>query len=267
MPPARCPTVREPLDDRQLERALAEIGDRLDYPNTNMWPAVRARITERQAMPWWSFLVGPRLAPVAATLAILVVATALLTPGLAARAAEVLGLPGIQIFRVRETPAPAAAAPLTFAGQKVSSLGEASRIAGFEVRAPAELGTPDAIYVETSPARVSLVYAARSGIPVSRSTGVSALVVQVRGSLDPNVMGKAVGPETALDAVPVSGGVGYWLEGQPHQFFYRDSSGNVLPETLRLAENTLLWESAGVTYRLEADVTKEAAVRIALSLR
>jgi hypothetical protein len=259
--------MREPLDDRQLERALADIGDRLDYPRTNMWPAVRARIAERRALPWWSFLVGPRLAPVAATLALLIVVTALLTPGIAARAAEVLGLPGIQIFRVRETPPPVANAPLTFDGQKVSSLAEASRIAGFEVRAPAELGAPDAIYVETGPVRVSLVYTARSGIPVSRSTGLSALVVQVRGSLDPNVMGKAVGPETALESVPVGGGPGYWMAGQPHQFFYRDSSGNVLPETLRLAGSTLLWESGGVTYRLEADVTKESAVRIALSLR
>ena len=38
-------------------------------------------------------------------------------------------------------------------------------------------------------------------------------------------------------------------------------------ETLRLAENTLLWERGGVTYRLEAQVTRDEAIRIASSFR
>ena len=58
-----------------------------------------------------------------------------------------------------------------------------------------------------------------------------------------------------------------WLEGTPHQFFYRDSAGNPSPETLRLAGNTLLWEQDGVTFRLEAQVARDEALRIASSFR
>src|SRR5207249_605229 len=57
------------------------------------------------------------------------------------------------------------------------------------------------------------------------------------------------------------------LAGQPHQFFFRDPAGTMQPETLRLAGNTLLWEDGALTYRLEAQVSLEEAVRIASSLR
>lgn len=262
----------ERMDDRELERTLAEIGGRFEDPRRDMWPAVRARIAERRAMPWWSRLGldGRTLAPVAATLAVILVAAFLLTPGLAARAAEAIGLPGAQIFRVPATPStmPTTGAFVTFTGQRVASLAEATRIAGFQVREPAALGRPDEIYVESAPVRVTLVYRSRQGLPVTALPGISALVVQFKGTLDAPVLGKAIGPDTTLEAVPLSSGdAAYWLAGQPHQFFYRDTAGNMQPESLRLAGNTLLWEAGGVTYRLEAQVSKAEAVRIASTLR
>ena len=100
--------MSERLDDRDLEQTLSDIGTRLDGPKRDLWPAVRARIAERRALPWWSRLGLDRrtLAPIAATLAVILVAAFLLTPDLAARAAEVLGLPGAQIFRISTTPTP-----------------------------------------------------------------------------------------------------------------------------------------------------------------
>ena len=97
--------------------------------------------------------------------------------------------------------------------------------------------------------------------------GVSAVVVEFRGSFDQNVMGKAVGPGTTLESVAVNGTPGFWLEGAPHQVFYRDPAGSFVQETLRLAENTLLWESGGITYRLEAQVAKAEALRLAGTFR
>jgi len=262
--------VTERLEERDLERALSDIGGRLDGPKRDLWPAVRAGIAERRAQPWWSRLSFDRrtLAPIAATLAIILAAAFVLTPDLAARAAQVLGLPGVQIYRVPQTPTtrPTAAA-LTFAGQRVATAAEAGRIAGFTVRTPAALGDPSAIYVETAPVRVTIVYEAVNGIPVSPQAGVSALVVEVKGTLETQVMAKAIGPGTTLDAVPLGDGVAYYLAGQPHQFFFRDSEGKTQPETLRLAGNTLLWTDGGVTYRLEAQVGLGEAVRIASSLR
>src|SRR4030081_1018226 len=95
------------LSDRELERSLAEIGERLPQPTRDMWPAVRERIEKRRARRWWPLGI-PRgmLAPIAATAAILLVVVLALTPDLVARAAEILGLRGVQIFRVTATPSP-----------------------------------------------------------------------------------------------------------------------------------------------------------------
>jgi hypothetical protein len=261
----------ERMDDRELERTLSDIGERLDYPIRDVWPAVRTRIVERRARPWWSRLglEQIRLAPVAATLALILVAAFVLTPALVSIAEQVLGLPGAPIFRVPATgsPAPTTGAAPTFAGQRAASLGEATRIAGFTVRAPAALGEPDEIYVESAPVRVTMVYRSRPGLPATTLPGIGALVVEFRGTFDQNVIGKAAGPNTKVEAVQLNGGPGYWLSGQPHQFFFTDPSGNFQPETLRLAGNTLLWQTGGVTYRLEAEVTKEEALRIASTLR
>jgi hypothetical protein len=257
------------MDERELEGTLSDIGARLEGPRRDMWPAVRERIAGRRPVPWWrAGLDRVSLAPAAATLAVILAAAFLLTPDLAARAAEVLGLPGIQIFRVPATP-PAATKPSgTFPGQRAASVAEASRLAGFAVREPAALGAPDEIYVETSPVRVTLVYRTRQGLPATALPGIGALIVEFKGSLDAPILGKAIGPGTTLEAIPLSSGnAAYWLAGQPHQFFYRDAAGNIQPDTLRLAGNTLLWDANGITYRLEAQVAREEAVRIASSFR
>jgi len=236
------------LDDRDLERILTDIATRLDGPKRDMWPAVRARIDERRAQPWWSRLGMDRrtLAPIAATLAVILVAALLLTPRIADALGHLLSIPGVQIYQVPQSPTarPNASAP-TFAGQRVATAAEASRIAGFTVRTPAALGEPSAIYVETAPVRVTIVYASVKGIPVSAQAGVSAIVVEFKGTIETQIMAKAIGPGTFLDAVPLGNGVAYYLSGQPHQFFFRDPAGNLQPETLRLAGNTLLWEQDG----------------------
>ena len=258
------------LDDRDLERILTDIATRLDGPKRDMWPAVRTRIDERRAQPWWSRLGMDRrtLAPIAATLAVILVAALLLTPRIADALGHLLSIPGVQIYQVPQSPTarPNASAP-TFAGQRVATAAEASRIAGFTVRTPAALGEPSAIYVETAPVRVTIVYASVKGIPVSAQAGVSAIVVEFKGTIETQIMAKAIGPGTFLDAVPLGNGVAYYLSGQPHQFFFRDPAGNLQPETLRLAGNTLLWEQDGYTYRLEAQVSRDEAVRIASSFR
>src|SRR6184192_1817527 len=134
--------MAERLDDRDLERTLSDIGTRLGGPKRDLWPAVRTRIAERRARPWWSRLSIERgaLAPVAATLAVILVAALLLTPRVADALGNLLNLTGVQIYRVPQTPTARPTAPaLTFAGERVATAAEASRIAGFTVRTPAAL--------------------------------------------------------------------------------------------------------------------------------
>src|SRR5207245_11081239 len=196
------------LSDRELEQALADIGERLPQATRDLWPAVRERIDKRRARRWWALgVTRGMLAPIAATVAILLVVAFALTPDLVARAAEILGLRGVQIFRVTATPSPAptSAAPVTFTGQRASSLEEASRIAGFQVREPTALGTPDEIYVGAAPVRVTLVYRSRQGMPAAALPGISALAVGFRGRADPAGVGETGGPQARLGAIPLQG--------------------------------------------------------------
>jgi len=201
---------------------------------------------------------------------VILVAVFLLTPAFVGALEHLLNIPGVQIFRIPNTPTPmpTTGANVPFPGQRATSVAEASRLAGFQVREPAALGAADEIYVELAPVRVTLVYRSRQGLPVTALPGISALIVEFKGNLDAPILGKAIGPGTTLEAVPLSSGnAAYWLAGQPHQFFYRDGTGKIQPDTLRLAGNTLLWDANGITYRLEAQVSREEAVRIASTLR
>jgi hypothetical protein len=57
------------------------------------------------------------------------------------------------------------------------------------------------------------------------------------------------------------------VAGAPHEVFYLDDDGNVLADTARLAENTLLWQRGAVTYRIEGAETLEEALEGARSMR
>ena len=233
-----------------------------------MAAAVRARLRERpRPVPWWRRYA---LAPALVTAVLFLIVVALATPGVRAAAQEFLHLRGIDIFPVPSvpslTPRPSASPSSGFIPGDRVTLAEAQRRVHFAIRQPAELGTPDEIYVDSAE-RVTLVYRDRPGIPQSPATGVAALVVEFQGAVDSTFFGKGFGPDTTLTQVTVNGTTGYWLEGAPHFFFYRLENGSVLQDTLRLAGNTLIWVENGVTLRVEANVPKETAIRIASSLR
>jgi hypothetical protein len=157
-------------------------------------------------------------------------------------------------------------------GQRVAFADARSRLPfGIQTPSVAELSTPDEVYLGDQPigGEVALVYYPRPGLPALNETGIGLLLTEFRGDLHTefNPVGKMVGPETRVEEITVNGGKGYWLEGQPHMFFYRDSKGEVRNETIRLAGNTLLWEEGNLTLRLEGALTRDAALRIARSIR
>lgn len=265
--------TREPMPQHELEATLTDLGERLEYPRpARLADAVLARIREPRERRWWDALASPRyaFAPAIATLLLILVVSLAAVPQVRATADEFLRLRGIDIFRSAVTPSsPAASAAVPFPGERVT-LEDARRRAPFlRVPTDARLGSPDQVYIDRSQAgeRVTLVYLSRPGIPVSREAGVSAVVVVFRGHVDNSLFGKVAEPGTRIEEVTVGGGRGFWIEGAPHQFFYRDPAGNVWPETLRLAGNTLLWEQSDATLRLEAQVSRDEAIRIGASAR
>ncbi len=278
--------------DLGLERALTSLGGHLDYPPTPPFAeAVTARIGERDAeraagarprrwpLAGWS---RRRLVVVAVAL-LLLLAALLATPAVARR----VGVRGITIHlggpapTVTTSPAPSSSAPGSSAttlpsgggplglGQRVT-LAQARSAVRFPVVVPTDpaLGPPDAVYVagDVPDGRVSLVWRPRPGLPASRLTGVGLLVTEFRGQ---SYAGKVAGPGTQVETVTVPGATGeaFWLSGGPHILGFMDKNGDFQQDTLRLAGPTLVWQSGDLTLRLEGNVSKQTAIRIAASMR
>ena len=101
----------------------------------------------------------------------------------------------------------------------------------------------------------SLVYLARPGLPAA-TRGVGALLTMLPGG-DPLIVKKLLGAGTSVESVDVDGGFGVFVSGDAHL---------VVPPN-RLAGNTLLWVRGDTTYRLETALGRDAALRLARSVR
>ncbi|MDE3192109.1 MAG: hypothetical protein KGN00_00335 [Chloroflexota bacterium] len=270
------------MDDTQLASALVDLGAHLAYPERpSIRTAVLRRIDASSRPSLWGRIASPRrgLAPALIALALILVAVLASVPAARATAQEILRLRGVEIFRgPTATASPTRAPTATSAGAALGlgdlvSLDEAARRLGHPLLVPSDqiLGAPDEVYVFSrgSVTEVSLVYLSRPGIPPSPQAHVAALVSEVTdAAVQPAFFAKVAGQATRIDEVTVNDGPGYWLEGEPHDVFYQlEGTGGVIDEQLRLAGNTLLWEQSGVLVRMEAQVDKTTALRIASSFR
>jgi hypothetical protein len=240
----------------ELEHALRDLGGTLDWPtDPELEQGVLRRIREAPAHR----ARVPRRALVIA-LAVLAVAVGALLAVPQTRGAilEFFHLRGVTIERVEELPTvPVQSGLGTFLGDRVT-LAQARERAAFDVVQPQALGEPDEVYFQESPppgGMVSFIY--------GTSDDPRALFTQFAASVD-DVIFKKVAPETKIERVTIHGQPGYWLEGA-HFFSYLDRHGDMQSEQVRLAGNVLLWENGTRTLRLEADVSKEEALRVAAS--
>jgi hypothetical protein len=173
---------------------------------------------------------------------------------------EFFRLGGVTVERVDELPT----VPINddfnklFLGERVT-LDEARERADFEVVVPEALGDPDGIYFSSSPSggMVSFVW--------GTAEKPTALFTQFRATVE-DVIFKKVAATTRVEPVSVDGEPGFFLSGDPHEFSYLDRSGQYRQELVRLAGNVLLWERAPLTLRLEADIPKAEALKIAHSV-
>jgi hypothetical protein len=265
------------LTDAELERALRDVGAHLAYPATaDLLPAVKARIDRGRVESFWATFWSPRLAfvPAVATVVVLLVATLAFQP-VGAKAAEALGLRGLAIFFGIEAPAASTAGKVILPdATRVASLEAASREVGFTVRAPtAALGAPpDEIYVRHADGQAQAILLYREGaagglIRSSAVPGVGMLIVEARGRVEQPLLGKVIPAGTRVEQVTVNGGPGVWIEGEPHQFFYRGPDGNVVIDSVRLAGNVLAWEQEGLLFRIESQVDRATALKLAGAMR
>jgi hypothetical protein len=278
--------------DGDMERALRDLGQYVAYPGTpDLAAAVRSRLTQlppprRRARlffePGWQRAVAVAVL----ALVVLIGAGLAISPDTRDAVAERLGLKGVTIEHVLEAPTPgptATPSPVPTPGAPTStpvppgaalglgtrtSLLEARTQVGFPLQVPSDLGPPDAVYV-ADPGQVSLVYAPRANVPPApQAASVGVLLTEFRATIDEQLLfGKGLPPTAHLEEVRVAGQRGFWISGAPHTFFVRDARGQIKDERSRLAGNTLLFENNGVTVRIESALDRDAALRIAESLR
>jgi hypothetical protein len=276
------------MTELELERALADLGAHLDLPPTPpLADAVMARIAERPAatprpvvaerpavLPRLPRLPRPgwrRVAVVALALLVLATGIVVATPSAREAVARRLGLLGVEIHQGGPAPTsstlrPGAGADLGL-GRRVT-LQQARAAVGFRLLVPTVSGfeRPDAVYLsnDVPGGRVDLVYLPRPGLRASPFSGVGLLITEFQAT---PVVEKIVKTGTRVEQVMVGNQLGYWLTGGPHGFAYLDRNNNVREETARLAGSTLVWPHGDLTLRLEGQVSKERALRLANSMK
>jgi hypothetical protein len=266
------------MQDRELERELRELGALIDYPPTpDVAHAARNLLDEEEdSRPQRFRMVFPKMrwAAVAAAF-VLVVAVPTLSPSLRATVSDWFVAEDIQSAggpavdagsseRQSEAGAPGsksgtspALAP-RFLGKRIS-LREARATMDGALLMPRKLGLgkPDEVYAGGPSGKEGVVFVYREGLPPLGDTGISLVLTEVPGNLEPAYLRGKTTVGSELETVSVDGGPGYW------------SAAGRIPSAMdtRLPGPVLLWEQGGVALRLEADVQKEQAVRIAESVR
>lgn len=244
------------------EQQIITVAQGFVYPVTpDVARGVRARLAER-ARPRRT--PSPRLRRVVAVAAalLLVLAGLLAVPQVRAAILEWLQVGAIRIFVVEPTPAPLEPLRTPIATPKLSGLGEQMTWAEvretvpFPVRLPSRLGPPEAVYLRQAyePMVVSLVW-----FDAAAPEQIHAMLWQINAA---NFATKWVYVDQ-MQELTVNEQPAFGLTG-PHTL-------QLLEETAhppRLVTNTvLIWQSNGITYRLEGEFTLEEAVQIAESLQ
>jgi hypothetical protein len=267
------------MPDRELERELRELGALIDYPPTPDVARAARNVLDEEAndQPLRIRMAFPamRWAAVAAAF-VLVVAVPTLSPGLRATVSDWFVAEDIQSAggpvvdagspeSQSEADAPAAGVSKSgevvatrFSGKRISLRGARARMDGaLHLPRTPKLRKPEEIYAGGNTRKNGVVLVYREGLPPLSDTGISLVLTEVPGDIGPAYLRGKDTVMSELQRVTVGGGPGYW------------SAARRLPSAMdsRLSGNVLLWEQGGVALRLEADVQKEQAVRIAESVR
>jgi hypothetical protein len=213
----------------ELERALVLLGRELELPAApELAGAVRPRL-ERRGRRWWPVAVA-----LAAALAI-----AFAVPGSRAALLRFFHLRGAEVSIVDRLPEVPGGALQLGAPTTLDALGFRPLLLDGQ--------KPDAVY------RGEGVVWLRYG-PAGRPR---ALLAELNGGV--SFLKKVAGEATTVEYVMVGRYPGIWISGG-HVLYLPGGHA-------QLARRTLIWEHDALTLRLEADVSREEAIKLALRVR
>ena len=223
-----------------LERELRAYGTAVRFPaEAEVWPAIAGRLDEPPARRL-------RVAMVAIA-ALTAVGIAFAVPPARSAILRVLGLDGVSVIQVDELPTLDAAQAVDV-GQR-TTLESARAAVPFRLRL-LEDREPTAIYIgRDEPPAVTIVYGALRRPRL--------MLTQFRPCCGQDWLTKEVPAGTRVERVDVGGKQGIWIGGE--HVVRRGAAA-------RIVGPTLLWQRGRVIFRLEAETSKDDALRLAESL-
>jgi len=248
---------------RPIEQALLDLAHHIDWPETPDQAAdLRRRLAAAAVRP-----IRRRWIPVTAVILFVVASLLLFSPTAREAVADLLGVAGIE---VRFDPDPVEVVGRQLNLGEAVTLEEAAEAVDFELSVPENLGPPDAVFLSDRPpsGRVSMVWEGTEALPAAGASGIAVVYSQFALELaDDSDFVKSVTPDTSVRAVEVDRAIGLWIEGAPHVISYEDAAGKRVEEETRLAGNVLMWESDGVTHRIETTLGLAPTLALAGSLQ
>jgi hypothetical protein len=238
----------------ELELRLRELGRELDFPEP---PDAAGPVARRIAAPRRAPFRRRRALLVGVAALVVAVGAVLAVPPARSAVLDFFGIGSAEIRVVDDLPE-VEAGPL--------DLGNATTLAAVRKQVPGllepsgdALGAPDRVYV----------VGFAPGSPVTFVWGKPErprlLLTQVQGQY---YFEKLVGGnQGGVVLTEVNGEKAAWIEGEPHVVFYESEDGRNGSLPGRLARNTLVWSRGPVTLRLEGDLSREDAERMARSVR
>jgi hypothetical protein len=223
------------------ERELQALAAYVDFPpERDLAPAVRARLTARPQRRRALVLV--------LAAALLAIAVAFAVPPARSAILRFFHLQGVTIEVVEDLPQ--VKTSQLFLGRPIG-LSEARQTTGFRPLTSDLLGKPDRVTWDGR--QLWYVYG-----------DIRLLVSQFAGGRVALFIKKVAGPQTTITPVVVNGSQGFFISGAEH-FVYQQPNELIREERVRLARDVILFEVGRLTVRIEGDLTRAQALKLARS--
>ena len=250
-----------------LERALSDLADHLDYPiSADRAEALRQRLRgDREVRTHWIGHTRRARALLGAAAVLILAAAGVVAIAPARHAvADWLGIGAVEIRRTdRPLPTPSGGNPVPGspgrgrAGDAGAELAAARRAVQFPIAVPGPRAAGALAGVEVDRrvpgGLVALSYARFTLVEIATDPSQPMPVAKLLGGIP-------------VQNVTVQGQPGAWIAAT-HVIGYVDRTGAFVRDTVRRSGPVLLWERAGVTYRIEGLHSLAAALSVAATLR
>jgi hypothetical protein len=266
-----------------IERELRDLGRTLDTPapdySDRVLRALATHAQEPAPVPRQAprRILSPRARRILIAAAVILIATAvtIAVPGSRRALASWFGFAGIEIRHapIRTSPPPAAGLPVPLhAGAKVTLADARAAMAG-QLRLPAALPAPIAVYLRRDRAAVvvTLAYKTVPHLHPSADTGYALILTEIANAGHP-LFEKILGTNASAVVVTVAHDPGVFING-PQEIITIDPSRPYQGQpalheiAARSSASTIIWSHGPITYRLEGDFSRQAAVALASTIR